>query len=378
MSKAADNFLAHYGVLGMHWGVRKKEPSAFRVPKVTDKGKKLTSARKEVLTNRAKSQSDRIAVNGGASEEEVKKGWSRGRKIALGIGIGLGVAGVGLGAAYLVKSGKGQALLNSIGFGGQKLGSVPDGSNPDRKTKYDNFMEKYLDDTGDKAYDEITDINALDDVDVHIPSGSEFRRVTTIKDEPLDGRLYTSFTDADHDRYAAVYGDVLKGRTGAKELFTSSMTVGEEIRSPSKRKRVQALVDVIKENGDKEFEADDGFGGTVKMNVRDAVSMLDYDSFDFEDDTSTSKKSDEDLVKATYDIVAPTFAFKSVLSDMYFKKVKDMGYNAIVDDNDYKTLADLPMILLDPKKSVKSRTFTKLTDDDIAKAQDRLRDLIDD
>ncbi len=57
------------------------------------------------------------------------------------------------------------------------------------------------------------------------------------------------------------------------------------------------------------------------------------------------------------------------LNTAYFKKLRDSGYNALVDDNDRGIMAKTPVMLLSGNKTVIAETTIKLSDSDIRNAQ---------
>ncbi len=80
-----EEFLAHYGVLGMHWGTRKSEPSS--------------NSRNFTYGPKAQSQTTEDKAN-----HDLLK--SRAKKVAIGVGILAVVVGAGVVAYQLKKSGK--------------------------------------------------------------------------------------------------------------------------------------------------------------------------------------------------------------------------------------------------------------------------------
>ena len=424
MSEELDDFLAHYGVMGMKWGKRKAKDPYASLDKAADAPGsnpdkhivKDAKAEAKVATNMAKAQkyhdrakeskqtADELDAMGiehpemrrlygkavdrpdllfhvtmGKSKEQAVKEQldmhrkkqkiaekdaiakeqgklSRNQKIAIGAGVGA--------AALLVAYGayKYPDIATKNAAGGERI-------------SVNNFMKRYHDRSFDFANAPITKdaFNKLDDNDIVVPSGTKFRRLTAFKDESLDGRLYTTFKSEDNDKYQGLYGAALRSRTGVKDLFINEMEMGESIKSPSHKKRVQALIDILDDTTPLTGKpVTDMFGRKYDPGTKTARQWLeDIDS------RMPSKISNEALALKNYNNFAREIVGDNPLGALYFKKIKEMGYNAIVDDNDAKQLSDLPMILLDAAKTTKSRTSRPLTKSMEKAAQKRLVEVLD-
>lgn len=313
-----EDFLMHYGVLGMHWGVRKKKESPSLNPSRPRGVKELEaySQRPEVAA--------RLALQVGGNKEF--KGLTSAQKAALIAG-GVGAAGL---AAFILSRGK--LKLSSLPTG---IPSILEPGNYKAfkfSLDYINKAKVFTQPISKKTFD------LIDDVDVRIPKGTVFKRVTSNPNEDLGSRLYTSFKDADHLRYQAIYPAALRKRTGIENLHISELHQIEDIVSPSHKKRIQMFKEVIDENP------------PIKEYYNSLHSI-------FNRGTPTT----EELALSYYNGFAQQLVADSQATRAYFKKVQDSGYNALVDDNDYKMLADLPMILLDAGKTTGTRVSTELT-----------------
>ena len=192
------------------------------------------------------------------------------------------------------------------------------------------FSRRYAESANQYMSKKIPSYDSLDDNDIHVPKGTIFSRLTAYENEDMDGRLYTTFTEDDNNKYRGIYGPALRQRTGNRQLFISNMEMGDAVRSPSHRKRVEIYAELRRElAGDP--------------------------------DTPAFRKYHADLALHHYNGFARQLVTKNEISERYFKKVQEKGYNALLDDNDAGQLSDLPMILLQPKSMVTSRRFEPLT-----------------
>jgi hypothetical protein len=424
MSEEVDDFLAHYGVMGMKWGKRKADPysgldKAAKSPgsnpdkHITKESKAEAKAQENAIKaqkyhnraaeakrtideldalgiqhpqmrqmyGKAADQSDRMfrLTQGLTKEQAVKEQrdvaarrqkiaekdaiakeqgkLSRGQKIAIGAGVG---------AAALI-----------VAYGAYKYPDiVTKNAAAGERISVNNFMARYSDRAMNFSNSPISKdaFHKLDDKDVVVPSGTKFRRLTAFKDEDLSGRLYTTFKPEDNDKYQGLYGPMLKMRTGAKQLYINEMEMGESIKSPSHKKRVQALIDILDDNTPLTGKPiTDIFGRQHDPGTKTPREWLEYMDLGFPSKTT----SNEALALKNYNNFAREIVGDNPLGAHYLKKIKEMGYNALIDDNDAKQLSDLPMILLDAAKTTKSRTSTPLTSSMEKAARKRLTELMD-
>ena len=87
--------------------------------------------------------------------------------------------------------------------------------------------------------------------------------------------------------------------------------------------------------------------------------------------------SNEDMALKGYRTFAREIVGDNPLGKAYLEKVKSLGYNALVDDNDAGQLSDVPMILLDAAKTTKTRTAVELNREMEKAAKKRLVEVLD-
>jgi hypothetical protein len=179
---------------------------------------------------------------------------------------------------------------------------------------------------------------------------------------------------------------MLKMRTGAKQLYINEMEMSESIKSPSHKKRVQALIDLL--NEDKPISLPDTpamealkrnprYGDDAALSPRAWLEQMIPLQAYLGSSKSPTKGTNEELALKYYNTFARELVGENPLGGEYLKKIKGMGYNALIDDNDAKQLSDLPMILLDAAKTTKSRTSTPLTTAMEKEARKRLVEVLD-
>ena len=351
--------LFHYGVKGMRWGVRKDEGSgSASSPALSEKKqKKVDSFFNEAEKARASvKEMEELGINSPAMREAYGKAVDRSdRLFAIVYGqskdqaVQQQIQYESKRAEYLMKNAEaiqagkltsnqklamvgGVAAAAVIGYAGYTYATDSRDQNADvgDRISVNVFQRRYNESSSAFYMVGLKSFDSLDNNDIRVPSGTVFSRITAYKDESLDGRMYTTFLPGDNDKYQGVYGPVLRSRTMKARLYVSKMTTGEDVRSPSHRRRVELYADMLRELS--------GQPDTPEVRAKYNQKALD-----------------------NYNIFARQLVVKSPTSDRYFDMVRKAGYNAILDDNDAGQLSDMPMILLNPKATVKSRQMEPLT-----------------
>lgn len=394
-------YLMHYGILGMHWGIIRDRDSSVGSknamplnPKNVAKARKyydradqaqkainemdklgIKSPRMRELYGKGVDQSDRIFAFAFATskqhavdserknlvkivERNKKDAYAkehgkltRGQKIAIGVGIGVGVA------AFLAI------------YANHKMSDLPIG--PGQRISVEKFSERYLKRIQDVAKGVTPEEFAkMSDVEHRVPAGTIFHRITAFPDENLGKKLYATYTEADNDKYQGLYGDMLRMRTNKSDIFISHMTMKEDVVSPSPKKRVQILMDLMDE---KLVSNGHQVSGRELFNER----FNDFMEFWGGIRNPENLSNKDAVLKAYKSFAASTVNDTDPLVKAYFDKVKSAGYNAIIDDNDAGKLSDSPMILLNAVKTVGSRSSIPLTDRLAQEARDRLVDILE-
>lgn len=214
MVEDADDFLAHYGVLGMHWGIRHDKESSGK--------HSLTQDDKDILkrANLAEADSDRLMDKYGPQSEK-KKGFSEGQKTALVVGAyALGaIAILGLSHYAANKSMGPKALRQFL----EKSGSL--------KTLLSRGLTK-------------SNVVNLGKEPYNFPVGQIFKRVSMdAENEISPGGFYAAFKPNDVERYKAVLPvywkmwakNLGKPVSAATHGFVIDLKATKEIKAPSER-----------------------------------------------------------------------------------------------------------------------------------------------
>lgn len=185
--------------------------------------------------------------------------------------------------------------------------------------------------------------DAFDDVDLVLDKGTTLHRMTGFKDYDLSqagDAIYTSFTDADRDTYRSMLVDHFE--TG--EWIEATLKATDTLKAPSKEK-TKAIIDELMKQDD------------FLDKIADAVSDGDWaqkaiNKYQLENATDEQK-----FYTAIYSLVKRDSAAAKAIKE----KVKAEGYSAIIDFYDKATLADAPLIVLDPDKTLEKVGEQKIT-----------------
>lgn len=189
-------------------------------------------------------------------------------------------------------------------------------TNPTMHVKYMNFGE-------------IVDINNLSSKDIIVKKGTKFHRVSSksVEDYAEEGkRIYTSYLKSDARIYKEEMPKFIRrwGNQGiisddGKTSYEHIMKMNKDIKAPSKKLMAEIYMKVTGNN-----EVDSGRYQRFMENLND-------------NDNPDTKK--------------------------FFQYVKNLGYNAILDENDAGNFTKSPLILLNPKDDIeisKSHKIRKL------------------
>jgi hypothetical protein len=205
----------------------------------------------------------------------------------------------------------------------------------------------------------VSDLNRKDEL---IKSGTEFYRSSEIKDEPISRTRYVSTNQQDRDNYNAIGGsrNFTPGLKKYAPVYEHVYRTTSDLKSPSEQKRYNALMKIVKTPS---ITLDDGSKITGRqylesLGVGNDLKNLDSAAYG----------------RAVYPTLLASLGNRNLkIGDAYYNNLRDLGYDAIIDDNDRGIMSKTPLILLDPERSIKRTSIRRLTDKDIIDAQKRLR-----
>ncbi len=339
----AEDELAHYGVKGMRWGVRKEEELSER-----DLAVRKAAGANSKTSDKYKAMYGPKQSSDGLTDKQ--------KKILLGVGIGVGVAALAVGSVFAYKYISVNGVRQLIPFDKKEflynVKDYIDDTPVQPATPFQNFLAKgaqqKFENTIGFSKDDFANLSTEP---VNLDVGSILKRVSTEKESVINpSGFFAAHKEADINRYKAVLPTYWQ-QWGfeKKEGFVVSLKNKKPIKAPSPKK----TIDIFKSIFDDVIEQDEFIGDDlesltikkIKVPVRQVVE-------DFADSlVNYTAKNDDELAQ----IVFPNFSMAWVtdgeknnpLVAAFFDKVKAEGFNALVDMNDAGSIGDQPLRILD-------------------------------
>jgi hypothetical protein len=296
-------YLAHFGVKGMHWGVRneREKPS-------------LRSKKPE-------------PANTKEPKPEVKKYFGLTKNQAI-VGstvlVGMAVTGVilkrnaNLRASALLKAHLEKGQLDSTLLKGEL------------------FADRIVADSTAKGA-------------MTFPLGHQFSRMSSIAEKELRNGSYASFTPKDMARYTATWGD--EPHLRMKTPYKHTVTALSEIKAPSLSERFSTMSDLV------DRKHPELGGSTLRQHlVNKQTSQASKDW--------VKQASAAELGKFHYGELAGGKWDQDPIGRAYMAELRNKGYSVMTDDRDTGNIAESAMVLIN--KNMFKITETKaLSPDDI-------------
>ena len=202
-----------------------------------------------------------------------------------------------------------------------------------------------------------------------IKSGTTMQRITLNKNETLDNAFYSSYKNSDKLKYKGKFGKELTDPRGVKSVYNMSINTNQDVKIASRKKAVDTFKDLW-ENDDK-FRKN--YNKLVDTNVKGNQFLQDnvYNKMARKID----KASSYDKVKEkAYDLFNANLANHTPENDsmakQFYNKLKEQGYDAIIDVNDnkysgYRTKK--PVIIFNGNNKIGISDVKKMSNEEIEK-----------
>lgn len=292
-----EEVLAHFGVKGMHWGIRKKEDTAGDSSSASEykavKPKKPTP--KEAAKSIRKSEETFLEkVNPSENGQPAKKGLSPAQKKALYIGIGaLAAAAIFGGAAY----------AHHKGYLGGSKGSSKPVENLLSKRYLEELMLAKKNAWGSGSSLGYIQPSSHERESFSIPAGHTFHRLSSKAESSFGSATYSTHKMDDYHRYLG-HGFVGLIENGA-ELHHVTFTSKQEVKVPNLKTTLDTLKDIMSSRG-----------------------------------MSTSP---EDVMYQYTGLCGSNWS--NDISTKLFKSLSAKGYGALVDEMDSGVISDSPLVV---------------------------------
>ena len=206
-----------------------------------------------------------------------------------------------------------------------------------------------------------------------IKSGMTMQRVTGTPDESVDRAFYAAYKNGDLAKYKGIYGSHL----GVGRAHKMTLNVNSDIKVASRDKAAKAFMDLYK--NDPEFQ--DQFRTTAgKLLLQNQMAGVRDKSTEMLKTARKTDLTDRQLKKFGYDAFNMGLVDHSpggeAASKKFYDKLKQMGYDAIVDINDRKYSgygAKAPVIVFNNAGKISIAEAKKMTGQQIRSNANKAR-----
>lgn len=198
--------------------------------------------------------------------------------------------------------------------------------------------------------------------DVRIPKNTKLNRIGGENEKDI-GRTYASVTERDKNFYTSIGAEALPMNTSPNQVVLKTI---EDLNIAGSEAQIESALKVIGDFPVKDLidkPSRNTKGKESPQSVKNRREQLkNYKKTIKEKDLSSSEKHFFGRIGIPDDEVAKA----------YFDDLQSKGYNALIDFNDYPA-AELPIIIIDRAKSLKTMSSKPLTQSEIDAAIEYLR-----
>ena len=191
--------------------------------------------------------------------------------------------------------------------------------------------------------------------------------------------VYKESDSHDKDVYEGAFTKYIKYRDHTNQIFKQKFENIDDLVSPSAKRRAELFVETYRENSrlyskllnrtDAGAKSNQAKGLKYSPGLEAIIGKAIFDK----------NTSDIDLKRYGYGLFNMGNEWNDKMSvkanNKYYKKLKKSGYNALIDDNNYRIYNDAhePLIVLDAKKHLRNIGSERLTPEYMYNAEQRLR-----
>lgn len=190
-------------------------------------------------------------------------------------------------------------------------------------------------------------------LDKTIKMGTELHTITTEPERTDISRFYGAYTKRDKFIYKNLYGKQLS--YGGNKVYDVARHVSKDIKAPSRKNAAKAFAELYKSDSEFKTNVDKFYEEASKMALG-----IDKRSMALAKAGEALKRgglTDKELKSFGYDIYNMQLANHDSFNKKFYDKLKDLGYNAVMDVNDRKYSGfrtNNPVIVFDMKSVVDS------------------------